>query len=90
MEYITVLGKVGTYGECKTEEWQDMSRRDIAVIQHNNDGTYSVTLVTAKHIRHTRTMDDIKVARAVCEAHVKERGFTKLYGEYADHRAYND
>lgn len=90
MEYITVLGKVGTYGECKTEEWQDLSRRDIAVITHNNDGTYSVTLVTAKMIRHTRTLKDLKVARAVCEAHLLERGFTKCRGEYADLKAYND
>jgi hypothetical protein len=90
VEYITVLGKAGTYGEYKVESWQDMSRRDIAAIQYNKDGTYSVTLCTAKHIRHTRTLADLKTARAVCEAHVKERGFTKLHGEYADVRAYND
>lgn len=90
MEYITVLGKAGTYGELTVEQWQDMSRRDIAAIQHNRDGSYSVTLCTAKHIRHTRTLADLNVARAVCEAHLKERGFTKLYGEYADVKAYND
>jgi hypothetical protein len=90
MDYITKLGKVGVYGECSTEEWLDMSNRDIAVIQHNNDGTYSVTLVTAKHIRHTRTLTDLKLARDVCKAHLLERGFTKLRGEYADLKAYND
>lgn len=90
MEYITVLGKVGMYGECKTEEWQDLSRRPIAIIQHNNDGTLSVTLYTDKQIGHTRTMRDIRMARNVCSAHLLERGFTKLRGEYADVKAYND
>lgn len=90
MDYITMIGKTGSYGECKTVAWQDMNRRDIAVILYNSDGTYSVTLCTARHIRHTRIMSELDKARAVCEAHLKERGFTKLYGEYADVRAYND
>lgn len=90
MDYITKLGKVGTYGETSTEEWLDMSRRPIAIIYHNADGTFTVTLYTAKQIGHTRTLQDLKVARDVCEAHLKERGFTKLRGEYADIKAYND
>ena len=90
MDYITIIGSTGSYGECRTEEWQDMSRREIAVIQHNNDGTFTVTLVNAKHVRFSRTLRDLTIARNVCEAHIKARGFTKLHGEYADVRAYND
>lgn len=89
--YTRRIGKVGTYGEHKVVTWESSNGATLARIYDNNDGTVEVTLHSADNTPHPRTLpNNERRCWNICEAHVKERGFTKMTRETSDVRAYND
>lgn len=89
--YTRRLSKAGTYGEHRVITWADDKGTAIARVYDNNDGTAEVTLYTADNKAFPKTLsNDEMLCWNVCEAHVKERGFTTAIRETADVRAYND
>jgi hypothetical protein len=89
--YKRRIGKVGAYGEHKVVTWDSANGVALARIYENNDGTVEVTLYSADNKPHPRTLpNDGQRCWNICEAHVKERGFTTMIRETSDVRAYND
>lgn len=89
--YTRYIGKVGTYGESKVVTWKAANGTVLACIEDNNNGTVEVTLYSADNKPHPRNLpNNERRCWDICEAHVKERGFTKMARETADVRAYND
>lgn len=92
MDYVIKISKVGTYGERTKVEWfaGHVNGELLASLEQLADGGVHVVLYAAAGGAFPRTVDEEMPSYSVCEAHVKERGYTNLKTEYADVRAYND
>lgn len=90
--YSRRIGKAGSYGEHKVVTWSAVSDgATLARIYDKNDGSVEVTLFSSDNKPHPRTLpNNERRCWDICEAHVKERGFTAMVRETADVRAYND